>query len=181
MVGNTGFTEKVRELLRKKDSATPKEIMKAYGDLIKDSCPGGNLNDTKDIHYIGAGRLGVWYLEGKEEQARKSLEKLRLESENRRRMRDKKQYEKMHLPRNPSIRSCLDLFKTDDDTYTVREIWKRMGGSYKEVSFGVSALAKGKILFCVGENPKRYKRNPEYAMICDGAYEAAQKGIFKNI
>jgi hypothetical protein len=180
MARNTGFTAKVRELLKNEGPKMPKEIKSKYENLVHGIS--NNLRYARDIHYLGSPRLGVYYLHGQEEQAKKRSEELRLESE-RRLENHKREYMKkleLELPSNPDIRTSLDVFRSDKDEYTIKEIWGMMGGKYIRVASGLKSLAQAGVLLVVDGMPKKYKRNPKYAMICDGAYEEAQKEIFRK-
>lgn len=174
MTRNTGFTEKVRELLRNEGFKSSKEILSRYGNLIKGT-PSNALHKVKDIKYVGDTQTGFYYLNGREDAAKKRYEELKLRIKE-----NKSGLEKLNsfIPLNTDVKSSLDLFETDEDEYTLEEMWRMRGGCYGDFASGVKSLEKANLLISSGKNPKKYRRNPRFAKICDGDYKKASKEMF---
>lgn len=178
----TGFTPKVRELLKSEGPKTSREILKRYGHLISSRNPSYSIKGTKDIDYLGSPSLRVYYVVGDEDQAKKRYEELRKES-----IEKQKQYladyGKKHkrkipiIPRDPNINSVLDIFTNNRTTYTTRDVWKKVGGSIWTVGDILNKYADAGVLLIEEGRPKRFKRNPLFAKVCDGAFEKAEKEI----
>jgi hypothetical protein len=177
-MSHTGFAAKVRELLKNEGTKTPREIIEICGYLSKPASNGDvycSLKRCKDIHYLGSVKLGVYYLDGQEELAKKNYEKLKKEREESR-----KKCTPFILPPNPNINSVLDCFPDDKTEHTLDEVHGIVGGHKLGVASRLNRFVNVNVLILTSKKPKKYARNPQYSMICDGDYKKASRELFKD-
>jgi hypothetical protein len=132
------------------------------------------MHRPKDIHYLGITSRGIYYLDGQESDAKKRLEELSLESERRKESRI------LMIPRNLNYNSVLDVFTDDKTIYAINEVWKIVGGHLSDVAHRLNALSNSNVLIVENVKPKKYRRNPQYAKICDGDYRKASRELFRK-
>jgi len=170
---HTGFTQKVRELLREEPRSS-KEIMQLCRHLTTKP-PSEALYLAKDIHHVGRTGLCVYYIED-EKKAREKLEKLR--SENR------QKYHLGKLPLNPKIEMAIDMFTGFDLELSATDVWKERGGHYGDVRKALREYEKSGVLIGRKEGRKKYYRlNPDNpcSIIADGQYVAAERQLLQAV
>ena len=144
----------------KEKSRSTYEIDRKYGHMIKSQI-GKVLSNVDDFRYLasnGSKRFGVWYIIGREEQAKKDLEE---------KIEAKRALNELSLPFNYSLKSPLELFENDKDEHALPYIWAAMGGSYPEIVKDLNRCVRRKFLLVKKQGSMPiYRRNPNYALLC---------------
>jgi len=189
MSNRTGFTQKVRELLKKEGPKTRQKIMDSYGHLTRSN----TIRLASDIHYLGttAVNSGVYYYDRQATQAKKMLKKLRLENKERskiaRDIRIKKMYPylKNYRKRRLPITGVriVDNFTDFTTEHSTKEIWKNCGGVYGEIIETLNCYERtGLFLGFRRGGEKYYKLNPDspFVNIADGLFEQKEEELDKR-